>query len=277
MLGAALALWASQAFADDAVPAAAPATDPTELRPGTYWDHQVPRLFVAGHVAVGGLNRLMLATGYGRPHWLWGGLQFEAMTTTEFGAVYGGLELELLLVNLAVGLRNTWSYSKVSPAVTSSYTEAMVYDDPTRPRAQYQSLDVGLWGYVPAGPTLGYWEATGSWLPFKPKDSAVFEEFLRFTLTQSTGGLLRLLWGVRLWNERITVGPMVELVGSPGRGAMVRVGAGLMFVATRHLSVKLNLAVPVISPDQMGWFTQSFAVARLTWSWASGEPQWGWR
>lgn len=254
------------------VPAAAPEEDLTR-----YWEQQPARPFLAGHVALGGLNRLMLATGYGRPHWLWGGLQLEAMTTTEFAALYAGLELELLVVNLALGFRNTWSYGKYLPLVAPSYTENDVYANPGRPRATYQSFDFGLWGYVPVWRTLGYWEFTGSWLPFKSPEVAVFDEFLRFTISGAFGALGRLLWGVRLWGNRITVGPMVELVGATGRPMMVRVGGGLMFTLTRHLSIKLNLAAPVTSPDAMGWFTQSFAVARITWSWALGETRWGFR
>lgn len=235
-----------------------------------YWDAGEIRPFLSGQVQVGALNRVIVAAGYGRPHYFWGGVEVQALSTTEFAAVYSGLRLELLAVNLTVGARHSWAYNRHLATPQAVFDDASIHDA-TRPKTSYGSLDASLWGYIPAGPTFGYWEVNEVWIPAKSANDAIFEEYTRFTLVDDNATMFRGGWSLWLFDERMFFGPAFDLVLTPQRDPLLRVGGNLAYAFTEHLALMANFTVPVNSPDTIDWFTQSWGIARLTYKWATGE------
>lgn len=226
-------------------------------------------------MAIGAFNRARVYSGYGRPNWVWAGALIEGASTTEFGAVLGGVRADLLAVNLQLDVRGTWSYSRHRPARASEYTDSD-FTAASAPANEYGSFDAFIWGYVPAGPTLGYWEA-GSVVLLHDDERATFEEYIRLTMDGRFAAMVRTAWWVRLVHGRLLVGPAADFVVSPERSALVRVGGSAAYQFTPHFGLTALWTVPVVGPDpELDWFTQSWGILRLTWCWATGEPRPGW-
>lgn len=235
-----------------------------------YWENGEERWFASGSVALGALNTAELNLGYGRPHWLWAGVKAYALTTFDFGAIGIGPQLDLLIANALFRVRRTWSYANREPLQADSYSEAQL-TDPSLPRAQYTALDANIWGYVPAGPTLGLWGIRGVYLPNFPETGALFSEFLRMTLNENRALMPRLIWWFKLLDDSLLIGPASDMVLTPERPVLVRVGGSAVYSFGPHLQLQLLLTVPVTSPDELGWFSQSWGTGRLQWTWASQE------
>ncbi len=275
LLGLAYALSVSAALAGEKEPPSAAdehGDDGDDEDVTQYWARQETRPFVSGQVALGPLSQLALYGGYGKPHYAWAGVETHALSSTEFGALHAALRADLLLVNLSVGARYTWAYARRFPTPRESFDEESLTDE-TRPRSRYPSLDVSLWGYVPAGPTLGYWEVDHYYLFDKSSEDAVFEEYVRFSINENSATMGRLVWYAKLLHGRLLAGPAADAVTSSGRDVLVRVGGSVNYQLTRHMGLTLYLSAPVKSPDDLTWFTQSWGIARLSWNFASGEPR----
>lgn len=240
-----------------------------------YWQAQLARWFITADVSIGVLNRVRGSAGYGKPYWLWGGIDLQAATTTEFGTLSAGLRGDLLLVNAMIAVRSTWSYERRQPRPEAFYDDDAL-SDTTQPRNTYSSLDAWMWGYIPIEPTLGYWELCATWLPTMPDDAAIFEEYHRYTSDRDVVVMIRGAWWYELLKKRIWLGPAGDVVGSEGRKVLVRVGGSVNIQLTVHTTVQLLLTVPIFYPDDINWFTQSWGIARLNWQWASDEPEPGW-
>ncbi|HSC89235.1 MAG TPA: hypothetical protein VLC09_18260 [Polyangiaceae bacterium] len=235
-----------------------------------YWEHGEVRPFVSGQLQVGALNRLIVAGGYGRPHYLWIGAEAQVLTTTDFAAVYSGIRAELLAANLTVGGRYSHAYARHLATPQTVYDDASL-QDPTQPLTSYASLDASLWGYIPAGPTFGYWEVNEVWIPGKDPNLAMFEELTRFVLEENNATMFRGGWSLWLFDQRMFFGPGFDAVVTPGRDPLLRVGGNFAWTFTEHLSLMANFTAPVNSPDSIDWFTQAWGIARLTYKMASGE------
>ncbi len=284
LLAAALGLWAGPARAESERPANVQkpskegdggVMDSTAQGEWGYWGDQPSRWHASGQLSVGGPTSAQLNFAYGKPHWFWGGLTATALGTTEFAALRGGLQLNLLIVNLSVQLRRTQTFERRFPLRANSYTDSDLLDA-DRPRAEYTSLDSMLRGVVPAGPTLGVWSVyleTGFGIP---EDAAVYSEFLRAVMDEPVAFQPQLGWYYRLLDDRLLIGPAVDAVLTSGRDSMVRVGGGVFYDLGDHLALQLLGTLPVTSPDpDLGWFKQSWGIAWLRWRWATGEPALG--
>jgi hypothetical protein len=202
-------------------------------------------------------------------------MEAQTATTTEFGAVLAGPRLDALAVNGSVNLRQTWAYARRQPLRARSYASLDAPTETPGPRSRYASVDAWLWGYVPAGsiPILAYWEVAGVHLLSDPAPRAVFEEYLRATLNGRNALMVRsVIWHVS-FGESLLVGPAADAVVSPEPAALVRVGGSVNLQITKHLSSSVLLSVPVLSPDTLDWFTQSWGIGRLTYFWSTGEPR----
>lgn len=239
-------------------------------RVASYWAEQQARLFVSGEVSLGVVNRLSAAVGYGRPHYLWAGVEAGAVTTFEFGAIYASLRLVLLAVNADLGVRATHSYKRTYPELQERYDDAAL----TASSSQLQStlsLDARLEGYVPLGPVLGFWNVTHERVLNQPETRALFLEYMRYTVDAPHATMLRSAWFARLYDDRLFVGPAVDAVVSEGRGVLVRAGAALHLRLSPHLSLAGILTVPLVTPDAIDWFTQSWGFFRIQYAFATGE------
>lgn len=244
--------------------------------PSDYWKHQSVRAFLAVDVAIGAFNRVRVQAGYGRPNWSWMGVLAEGASTTEFGAVLGAVRADFLAVNLQLDVRGTWSYVRRQPALAAVYADAD-FTASGAPANHYGSFDAFIWGYVPVGPTLGYWEVGSVLLLHDVEERATFEEYIRLTMNGRFAAMVRAAYWLRLVERRLFVGPAADFVVSPERDILVRVGASASYQFTPHLGLSALWTVPVVGPDpDLDWFTQSWGILRLTWCWATGEPRPGW-
>lgn len=235
-----------------------------------YWAEQTARPFVAGQAGVGAFNQVTAQVGYGRPFWIWGGLQTQIASTTEFGSILVGPRFDAILLNLMVDVRRTWAYSRRRSETASAYDAFGEGDDP---RNHYTSLDAWIWGYVPLGRLLGYWEFSSVYAFSDPSPYAIFEEYYRLTLEGQLGMMARTVLQMKFYDERILVGPAADVALSPSRSPLVRVGASFSWQFTSHLSLQMLLTLPVASPDNFDAFTQSWGLARVSYSFATGEPR----
>ncbi len=237
-----------------------------------YWQGGEERWFVATSLAVGVLSNAEVSLGYGRPQWLWGGLVGYALSTTEFGAVGFGPQLNLLIANALFRVRRSWSYKRHVAAYANTYdNESLV--DPNQPRSRYTAIDGYLWGYLPIGPTLGIWGVRGELISDFPNNRAIFSEFLRFTLRENWAVMPRLSWWLKLLDDDLMLGVSSDFVLTPDRPPLFRLGPGIVYRLGNHLQAQALLTMPVVSPDDIGWLKQSWGTVRLEWNGASGETE----
>lgn len=234
-----------------------------------HWERQHPRWFLSGDVSLGFTQSLRTTVGYGQPFWRFIGIDAQALSSLEFGAVAIGPRIDALFINGLLDVRSTWSYSRRQPLPAESYA---TFDGATGPLARYMALEGALWSYLPLGPTLAYAELNGLcvWGKGVPT-SAVFEEYYRATLNANTALFARAMWSMRLLRESLRFGPASDLVLTPGRTPVVRVGGFVAQQFTPHLALTVLLTLPVATPDELPVFTQSWGIARVTYSFATGE------
>lgn len=108
---------------------AAEASEPSEEKSLGYWGDQPARPFVSGEVAVGAMNVVEVAAGYGKPHFLWAGVKADGIVTTDFASTSAGLRLNGLLLNAYAGVRRTVAFSHRFPVVKEAYTKEDIKDD----------------------------------------------------------------------------------------------------------------------------------------------------
>lgn len=237
-----------------------------------YWEAQESRAFVSFDTRVGASQQVRSIIGYGKPFWTYSGLEIFAGSTTEFSAWSIGPRLDLLAVNASFDFRRTHALSRVRPLAKESYSKLEKARHSVHAN-RYSALDGWLWGYVPLGPTLTYWEVGGVHLLKDPGERAIFEEYYRFTMNERTALSLRTLIWLNLLESSVNVGPSVDAALSPARGALVRVGGSLIVRFSEHTKCQLALTVPVASPDTLDWITQSWGTLTLGYSFATGEPR----
>src|SRR3954470_12462665 len=83
-----------------------------EVRPAYgYWSNGTPRWFVSTKSDLGApYVKPYFSFGYGLPHWIWAGVDVNAITTLEFTQAYAGLRASSPIVDLAFGVRDTASF-----------------------------------------------------------------------------------------------------------------------------------------------------------------------
>ena len=240
-----------------------------------YWQEQKPRAFVSFDTRLGAFGQVRSIIGYGKPFWTFTGLEVFAGSTAEFAAWSIGPRLDLLAINASFDFRRTHAYTRERPLVAESYSTLEKVPRTPHPN-RYSSLDGWLWGYLPAGPILTYWELGGVYLLDAPSSRAVFEEYYRFTIHRRTALSLRTLIWLSLLESSFNIGPAIDAVVTPGRDALLRVGGSVFLRFTEHLKCQLALTVPISSPDELDWFTQSWGSLNLGYTFATGEPRLGW-
>jgi hypothetical protein len=176
-----------------------------------------------------------------------------------------------LILNLDFGLRQTNSYSRTFLTRAPTYTSSDLWND-ANPTQKLTSFDAILFGYIPLGPTLGYWDIAYERVLNPPSNGAMYLEFLAAVANEPEAWSGRYAWHLNLFEERLRVGPMFDFVATPTRKETYRLGFSIVGVISKHLSATLAATVPVSSPDSLG-FNGVFGFGRVTWSWASGEPR----
>jgi len=96
-----------------------------------YWSVGEPRWFVSSKSELGLVYaKPYLSTGYGVPHWIWTGIDVNAISTIEMFQAYAGVRAASPIFDLAFGVRDTWSFDKPFLTPAARFDRASVLDAP---------------------------------------------------------------------------------------------------------------------------------------------------
>ena len=248
-----------------------------------YWsDGGKPRWFLAQRSEVGPpYFKPYVSAGYGLPHWIWAGVDVNAIVTPEMAQLYAGVRAATPLLDLAFGLRDTWSFSKPLLAPADRFSGADV-DGAPGPSLRYLAWEGEAVAILP----LPYSAVGADFIAVHtldvPPDRALYDESYRVIVDDPMFFNLRMGAVARLLREdALKVGFLCEYLFGTGRGQTVRVGPVAMLQLTDHLDVNATVTMPVHSPDDLGLVLGTYAAAGLRYRTATGEkrpePPWGGR
>jgi hypothetical protein len=271
--------------------AAAPSGADAELQPDAanetkgldpdYWRHGDTRWFVSARAECGALYaKPYVSAGYGKPHWLWTGVDVNAIATIDFIQGYAGFRASTPIVDLAFGWRDTSSYGKgwLNPA--SSYDRADVLTGPG-PKARYWAWEAEAVVLVP----LPHSALIGDLIAVKtldvPRGKYLYDESYRVIVKDSVFEVLRTGLVARLLRaDALKVGVLSEWVFGTGRSQdVLRLGPVASWQLTDHLEAVGVATFSVHSPDRLGLDLGTYALAGVRYRWATGErnPRPPWR
>jgi len=238
----------------------------------TYWSLGEARPFAAGKATAGpGYGRLALAAGYGRPHWIWAGVETSGYLSPYFGCMQAGLHASGAVVDVSASFRRTGSFEFGLIAPVPSVTRAELTRN--NDKARYDSLDASVWGFVPYQRLLLGWEFTYV-RPFNLGDALLFEEVQRVVVgrdgvfTTKLSPMLELLTDASLYVG--LMGEQLSLLGRT-RTMVLRLGPSTWARLGDHWSLFGSLTFPVQSPDRLGAWNASYGYIGLTYAFATGE------
>lgn len=235
-----------------------------------YWSEAPARLFAAGVLDVGTSVRGRALLGWGKPHWTWGGIELEGASTTDTGLAAVRARLALVVADVGVAYRRTYAYRRTFVPEGDHFTTEGLEG---RPKAHYQSLDIDVWGLIPAGSGFVQWEVETVRLYGVRKGVDLYEEWLRAVVRPPVTTDARLAYAYTFWDGRANVGLMGEWLWLGGRGQAYRVGPLLGFTFTPHWEVNALLTTPVSSPDDLRFFHGLYGTVRVRWRFATGERE----
>ncbi|HVU02040.1 MAG TPA: hypothetical protein VHE30_09820 [Polyangiaceae bacterium] len=264
LLAATLALETNASAEPVAEPGAEPPAstraEPPEETPTEHWSKAPSRPFVGGILEAGAVVRGRALAGYGKPHYTWGGAVLDGTTTTEFGSVAAGARLALVLLDVTVSYRKTWSYVRGFPAPRGTYESE---DLRVHPRASYGALDVSTWGLFPAPAGYGEWEFEAHRLYGVPAGRDVYEEWVRGVMGPGWNFATRLGYAVSFAGDRGSAGVVGEWVTLGGRGSVFRVGPLASWAFSGEWDLGLVLTATVSSPDSLSFYDGTYGTLRL--------------
>ena len=238
-----------------------------------YWSVGEPRWFVSTKSDIGTpYLKPYFSAGYGLPHWIWGGVDVNSISTAEFLQVYAGVRAATPVLDLAFGFRDTWSFSKPFLAPKPSFTRGDVLDAPGG-AARYWAWEAEAVGIVP----LPHAALVADFIMVKtldvPQGMYVYEESYRAVVAKPFYAVMRVAAVARIMREgALKVGPLFEYVFATGREQnVIRVGPAVSFQITDHLEAQGALTLAAYSPDALGLTLGAYGVAGLRYRWATGE------
>jgi hypothetical protein len=270
---------AQQEPRDTADPQSAPSPD-TKVGPSPgkrpengYWSEGEPRWFVSTKSDLGTpYVKPYFSAGYGMPHFIWGGVDVNSITTGEFTQVYAGLRAATPVLDFAFGVRDTWSYAKPFLAPKGSFTRSDVLDAPGS-AARYWAWEAEVVGILP----LPHAAVVADFIMVKtldvPDGMYLYEESYRAVIAKPFYAVLRTAVVARVLREgALKFGPLVEYVFATGRDRdVLRVGPAAAIQLTDHLEAQGTLTLAVSSPDSLGLVLGAYGVMGLRYRWATGE------
>lgn len=262
--------WSSDAFEDDE------SDDAWQGPPKNgYWSVGEPRWFIAARPELGTpYAKPYLSLGYGMPHWLWLGVDVNAIVTLEMAQAYAGVRASSPILDLAFGLRDTWSFDKRFLAPAPRYTRSDVLEGDGE-RARYWAWEAEAVAVLP----LPYAGLIADVIVVRtldvPEDRFVYDESYRAIVAKPLFVTARLAAVARFFKEQsVRVGVLTEHVFETGRPDGVwRVGPITSILITDHLELNAGVTVAVASPDALGLSLGAYGIAGLRWRWASGEER----
>lgn len=246
-----------------------------------YWSEEKPRFFLSTQSEIGTLYaKPYVSAGYGIPHWLWTGVDVNAITTLGMQQVYGGVRAATPIFNLALAVRNTWSFDRPFLTPANKFKAADVDDAPGK-AAEYLAFEGEAMGIVP----LPYSAIVLNFVMVnifnKPDGAYVFEESFRVVVKNPLFFALRVALLARFFGEQsFKVGVLSEYIFNTGRDhGVIRMGPIAVLQITDHLSAQAAISLTAWSPDDLGVVLGSFGLAGLRYQWATEErkPTLPWR
>ena len=240
-----------------------------------YWSVGEPRWFVMTKSDIGTpYIKPYFSAGYGVPHFIWGGVDLNSITTGEFTQVYAGVRAATPVLDVAFGFRDTWSFGKAFLPPKPSFTRSDVLDAPG-PAARYWAWEAEVVGILP----LPSAAIVGNFIMVRtldvPADRYVYDESYRAVVGNPFFAVLRTAVVARVLREgALKVGPLFEYLFETGRERNVlRVGPAVALQITDHLEANGVVTFAVSSPDALGLTLGTYGVLGLRYRWATGEPQ----
>jgi hypothetical protein len=239
-----------------------------------YWSAGKPRLFVAARPELGTpYAKPYVSLGYGMPHWIWTGIDVNAIATFEFVQAYAGVRAATPILDLAFGMRDTASYGKPFLSPADSFSHSAVVDAPGA-KARYWAWEAEAVAVAP----LPHSGVIADFIMVRtldvPKGEYVYDESYRAVVKNPLFYVLRVAAVARFLNEdSFKVGVLSEFVFGTGRDKpVVRVGPAGALQLTDHLEINAALTLAVSSPDDLGLALGAYGVAGVRYRWATGEP-----
>jgi hypothetical protein len=250
-------------------------TDVIQERPARgYWSKGIPRWFVSTKSDLGApYLKPYFSFGYGLPHWIWAGVDVNAITTLEFAQAYAGLRASSPLLDLAFGVRDTGSFGKPFLAPRASFRREDVLGG-TDPPARYWAWEAEVVAVAPLPHSAFLLDFIAVRTLDVPEGSYLYEESYRAVVARPFFAVLRVAAVARLLREdALKAGVLSEVVFASGRETgVVRVGPAGALTLTDHLEAMGTLTLAVASPDTLGLTLGAYGVAGLRYRWATGEP-----
>jgi hypothetical protein len=264
-----------------ASPAELPAESKDTTTPGAaatpppYWSEGDARPFVSANIEASLLAaRASIATGYGRPHYRWLGLEVRSRVSNKGGTEYAGLHVVTPAISVRAGGRYAFGLSQEFLLPDDSYTRQEL-DDETEGQQHYFGVDAELAATAQLLGAKLTATLTGMMITGVPSDRYVFEDELMVVVEPPWvwRGRLAALVPVDA-QQRLEVGAAGEVLGVPERQMYVgRAGPVLGVAITRHLDARATVLLVVASRDRIGLDGADFAQLGLRYRWASGEPR----
>jgi hypothetical protein len=270
-----LGMWArSTAMALDLeLPVVTTPAEPVPApRVNGYWSEGAPRPFVSGKVDLGiPYFKPGVSLGYGMPHWLWAGVDVNAISTLEFAQTYFGARAASPLLDLAFGARDTWSFGKAFLTIPP-FTRNQVLSSQTH-AARYWAWEAEAVASAPLPHSAVVADFVVVHLLDVPKGVFVYDESYRVVVKDPVFYVARMAAVARLLAEdALKVGALAVYVFGTGRGQGVwQLGPAGALQLTDHLEIVAALALQVSGPDTLGLSLGAYGVAGLRYRWATGE------
>jgi hypothetical protein len=259
-----------------------PGAAEAEQRPENgYWSEGQPRFFVSQRTELGlPYAKPYVSAGFGLPHWIWAGVDLNAIITMEVIEVFGGLRLASPVFDVSFGIRDNWSFNKPFLKIADTYNRNDVFNAPGS-LARYWAAELDALALVPLPySAIGFnFVMVHAW--DKPAGSALYEESYRLITHNPTFYVVRMVALARILREgALRFGVLAEHGFGTGRsGTVWRVGPIFSVQITDHLQFNGGFTLKVQSPDTLGLTLGAFGTAGFRYMWASGErrPELPWK
>jgi len=273
-LGATRTALADSVLGAGGVATAPPASSGTDQATvARYWELGRPRSFLSGTVEAGFVYlRLRLAAGYGKPYWRWFGAEAYPLLSLRSLGQYLGIGAALPGFTLRGGLRYEYPFSQTFLPPQAHYGwQDISLRGPDK--ADYLAYEAEATATIPSVLGSTFFVLTGEHIELAPEGYNLYENGLHVVVSPPwvwRGRIGQLVGFGR--NEAIRVGVAADLIGLPGRNAIVlRAGVLASVQLTSQLHAEASLIPVIVSPDELGLAGGDFGQLGIRYRFATGS------